>query len=138
MTATIANDRERPAPRIATSLARDRARYDESAVRADACHGIATRSIATMIRKKAMLAADAMTIAAHAFANRKNAASVMMNCPSTERAPPKYSATIAPISESVALTFRAVKMYGRAFGTRTFAKMARSLAAYERMSSRDA
>src|SRR5712692_11171688 len=98
---------------------RDRARYDESAMRADACHGIATRSIARMIRKKAMLTADATTIAAHAFANRKNAASVMMNCPSTDCAPPKYSATIAPISDSVALTFTAVKMYGRALGMRT-------------------
>jgi len=47
-------------------------------------------------------------------------------------------ATIAPISESVALTLNAVKMYGSAFGTRTFAKMASSLAAYDRMSSRDA
>src|SRR5256885_13303775 len=42
------------------------------------------------------------------------------------------------MSESVALTFRAVKMYGSAFGTRTFAKIASSLAAYERMSSSDA
>src|SRR5439155_6530772 len=55
------------------------ARYDDSAMRAEACHGIATRSIATMIRKNAMLTAEATTIAAQAFANRKNAASVMMN-----------------------------------------------------------
>ena len=59
----------------------------------------------------------------------------MMNCPRTDWAPPKYSATIAPMSDSVALTFTAVKMYGSAFGTRTLAKTARSLAAYERMSS---
>src|SRR2546428_531300 len=88
-----------------------------------------------MIRKNATLTADATTIAAHAFAKRKNAASVMMNCPRTDWAPPKYSATIAPMSDSVALTFTAVKMYGSAFGTRTLAKTARSLAAYERMSS---
>src|SRR5207244_12944558 len=105
------------------------ARYDQSARRAEACHGSATRSIARMVRKKAMLTAEATTIGAQALAKRKKAASVMMNCPRTDRDPPKYSATIAPISESVALTFRAVKMYGSAFGTRTFAKMASSLAA---------
>src|SRR5205807_9723622 len=113
------------------------ARYDDSAMRAEACHGIATRSIATMIRKNAMLTTEATTIAAQAFANRKNAASVMMNWPSADRDPPKYSATIAPISESVALTLKAVKMYGSALGSRTFAKMASSVAAYERMSSSD-
>src|SRR5882762_5329330 len=91
-----------------------------------------------MIRKNAMLTADATTIAAQAFANRKKAASVMMNCPSTDRDPPKYSATIAPISDRVALTLKAVKMYGSAFGARTLAKIAISLAAYERMSSSDA
>src|SRR5712692_6243936 len=114
------------------------ARYDESAMRAEACHGIVTRSIARMIRKNAMLTAEATTIAAQAFENRKKAASVMMNWPRTDREPPKYSATIAPISESVALTLSAVKMYGSAFGTRTFAKIAISPAAYERMSSSDA
>src|SRR4030088_3461210 len=53
-------------------------------------------------------------------------------------APPKYSATIAPMSESVALTFTAVKMYGRAFGMRTSRKTSSSRVAYERMSSSDA
>jgi len=89
-------------------------------------------------KENAMLTADATTIAAQAFANRKKAASVMMNCPSTDRDPPKYSATIAPMSDRVALTLKAVKMYGSAFGTRTLAKIAISLAAYERMSSSDA
>src|SRR3977135_3962928 len=90
-----------------------------------------------MIEKKAMLTAVATMIAAQAFAKRKKAASVMMNCPRTDCAQPKYSATLAQMSDSVALTFRAVKMYGSAFGTRTFAKISRSLAAYERMSSSD-
>src|SRR5712691_9776626 len=91
-----------------------------------------------MVPKNAMLTAEATTIAAHAFANRKNAASVMMNCPSTDWAPPKYSATIAPIKDSVALIFTAVKKYGSALGMRTFTNTTRSLAAYERMSSSDA
>src|SRR6266850_7979492 len=39
------------------------------------------------------------------------------------------------MSDSVALTFSAVKKYGSAFGTRSFAKTATSLEAYDRMSS---
>src|SRR5207245_11673748 len=86
-----------------------RVRYETSVARAEACQGSATRSSARMIRKNAMLAAEATMIAAQALAKRKKAASVMMNCPRTDLAPPKYSATIAPISESVALTLSAVK-----------------------------
>src|SRR5207249_10109147 len=55
--------------------------------------------------------------------------------PRTVEAPPKYSATIAPMRLSVVATFIAVKKYGRAFGTRSLRKIVQSLAAYDRMSS---
>ena len=58
--------------------------------------------------------------------------------PRTERWPPKYSATIAPIRLSVEATLSAVKKYGSAFGMRTLRRTSPSLAAYERISSSDA
>ncbi len=49
--------------------------------------------------------------------------------------PPKYSETNAVITAAGAAIFGAVNRYGTAFGTRTFRRIADSLAAYERISS---
>ena len=53
---------------------------------------------------------QAMMIAAHACAKRNCAASCVINTPSAERLPPKYSLTTAPIILSAAATLKALNI----------------------------
>src|SRR6187402_3111706 len=81
--------------------------------------------------------AHANTIAAHDRSKSRNAEYVAMYWPRLARGAAKYSPTIAPIVASVTARRSAVKMYGRAFGTRSLRNTSDSGVAYERSSSSD-
>src|SRR5690606_11465042 len=107
----------------------------QSAARNETCHGMTSRSLTRTTRYRPMPRTAETSMAAQASGDWKSGARLPVYWPSTFWGPPKYSAMIAPMSDSGTATFIAVKKYGRALGMRTRRRTVYGEAAIARINS---